>query len=326
MKNINWGITGTGRIARTFSDALAKTQNAVLYAVASRSKNKAENFAQEYGFSKAYGSYSELAQDNNIDIVYIATPMASHFNDVMLCLENGKNVLCEKSVTLNSEQLEKILSKAKEKKLFFMEAMWTKCRPVFLKTMEWVKNNRIGDIKYIKADFSNNVKYNPDDRLFRADCGGGALLDLAVYPLSFAEAFLGYPDEIISFAHIRDGIDLSNSITLKYNNAFVSIDSGFEISLKNNAIISGTDGYIILGDWFFCTCDAVLYDRNGSEIEKFNAQNIINGYEYEIIEAQRCICENLKESPLIPHSGTISVMKIMDECRRQWGLKFPDEQ
>ena len=326
MKNINWGIIGTGRIARTFSDALAETENSVLYAVASRSKDKAEKFAEEYGFSKAYGSYSELAQDNNIDIVYIATPMASHFNDVMLCLENGKNVLCEKSVTLNSEQLEKILSKAKEKKLFFMEAMWTKCRPVFLKTMEWVKNNRIGDIKYIKADFSNNVKYNPDDRLFRADCGGGALLDLAVYPLSFAEAFLGYPDEIISSAHIRDGIDLSNSITLKYNNAFVSIDSGFEISLKNNAIISGTDGYIILGDWFFCTCDAVLYDRNGSEIEKFNAQNIINGYEYEIIEAQRCICENLKESPLVPHSGTLSVMKIMDECRRQWGLKFPDEQ
>ena len=157
---------------------------------------KLGNFAQEYGFSKAYGSYSELAQDNNIDIVYIATPMASHFNDVMLCLENGRNVLCEKSVTLNSEQLEKIITKAKEKNLFFMEAMWTKCRPVFLKTMEWVKNNRIGDIKYIKADFSNNVKYNPDDRLFRADCGGGALLDLAVYPLSFAEAFLGYPDEI----------------------------------------------------------------------------------------------------------------------------------
>ena len=184
MKNINWGVIGTGKIAHTFSSALAKTENAVFYAVASRSLDKAEKFAGEFGFSKAYGSYLQLAQDNDIDIIYIATPMASHFNDVMTCLENGKNVLCEKSATLNSSQLEKILTKAKEKNLFFMEAMWTKCRPVFLKIREWIKDDKIGDIKYIKADFSNNVRYNPDDRLFRADCGGGALLDLAVYPIS----------------------------------------------------------------------------------------------------------------------------------------------
>ena len=327
MKNINWGIIGTGRIAHTFASALKKTENAVLYAVASRSREKAESFAHEYGFSKSYGNYSELAQDGNIDIVYIATPMASHFQDVMTCLENGRNVLCEKSVTLNSEQLEKIITKAKEKNLFFMEAMWTKCRPVFLKAKEWVDNGRIGSIKYIKADFSNNVKYNPDDRLFRADCGGGALLDLTVYPLTLAQAFLGDPDEIISFANIRDNIDLSDSVILKYNNgSFASIDSGFEIDLKNNAVISGTDGYIIFGDGFFCTCDITLYDRNGNEIEKFSHENIVNGYEYEIIEAQKCISENLKESPLVPHSGTLSVMKIMDECRKQWGLKFPDEK
>ncbi len=168
---IRWGIIGTGRIAHTFAEALSGCEGAELYAVASRTVQKAADFAEKFGFLKSYGSYAELAQDENIDVVYIATPMHSHYHDAKLCLAHDKNVLCEKSVTLNFHQLEELLELAKKKNLFFMEAMWMKCRPAYQKVMEWLRTDRIGKVRYIKADFSNFVPYDANDRLFRADCG-----------------------------------------------------------------------------------------------------------------------------------------------------------
>ena len=327
MKKFRWGIIGTGKIAHTFAEALAGCEDAELYAVASRTIDKAQQFAEKYGFAKSYGSYQELADDADVDVVYIATPMASHYGDSKMCLNAEKNVLCEKTVALNERQLEEILTLAKEKDLFFMEAMWMKCRPVYLNMMEWIKSGKIGTPKYIKADFSNYIPYDPNDRLFRLDCGGGALLDLGVYPLTLADALFGTPDEIISTAHIgSDGVDLHNTIQLRYNDGrFASMDNGFEIQLSNNAVISGTDGYITLGRWFHCTCESALYSKDGKLIEEYNHNNDINGYEYEIREVHRCLDEGLKESPLIPHCDTMRVMKLMDECRRQWNMKFDGE-
>lgn len=328
MNKIKWGIIGTGKIAHTFAEALKATPDAELIAIASRNADKAADFAEKFGFIHSYGSYAELAEKSGADVVYIATPMSKHYEDSILCLKNGKHVLCEKSVTLNCTELEEILALAKEKNLFFMEAMWMKCRPVYLKAIEWAKSGRIGEIRYIKADFCNLVPYNHDDRLFNPECGGGALLDLAVYPLTLAADFLGgTPDTIISSAHIgNDGIDLSNSILLKYQNgSFASLDSGFEIPLRNNAVISGTEGLIILGDWFHCTCNPVLLDRCCNEVENINIPDEINGYEYEIREVHRCLANNMTESTLVPHSSTMNIMRIMDECRRQWNMKFPSE-
>jgi Predicted dehydrogenases and related proteins len=213
-KPIRWGIIGTGRIAHTFAKALVNCENAIPFAAASRTRQKADAFAAEYQFRKAYGSYAELAQDPDVDVVYIATPMSSHYHDARLCLEHGKNVLCEKSVTLNCQQLEELLDLAKQNGLFFMEAMWMKCRPVYRKAMEWVREGRIGSIGCIKAGFCNLVPYNANDRLFRADCGGGALLDLGVYPLTLVHDLMGKPKKIKSHAHIRNGIALSNTILL----------------------------------------------------------------------------------------------------------------
>ncbi len=328
MKKIKWGIIGTGKIAHTFAEALAGCEDAELLAVASRTTEKAQKFAEKFGFKRFYGSYSQLADDSDIDAVYIATPMASHYNDAIMCLNAGRNVLCEKTVALNAGQLEDILSLAKQKNLFFMEAMWMKCRPVYLKMMEWIKNGKIGEPQYIKADFSNFIPYNSNDRLFRLDCGGGALLDLGVYPLTLADAVLGTPDEILSSAHIgKDGVDLHNSIILRYNDGrFASMDNGFEIQLSNNAVISGDKGYITLGRWFHCTCETSLFSKEGSLIEKFESPNEINGYEYEIKEVHRCLNNGLKESPLVPHADTVRVMKLMDECRRQWNMLFNEEK
>ena len=246
MEKFKWGVIGTGKIAHTFATALKHCERAELCGVASRTSEKAKAFADEFGFENYYGSYADFAENCNAEIVYIATPMASHFADAKLCIENGKNVLCEKSLTLNSTQTEELLALAKEKGVFFMEAMWMKCRPVYRKMKEWIASGLIGSIEYIKADFSNFIPYNENDRLFRADCGGGCLLDLGIYPLTLAHDLLGMPDEI-------------------------------------------------------------------------------NGYEYEVDEVHRCLEEGLLESPLVPHSDTIEVMKLMDECRKQWGMKFPNE-
>ncbi|HRR76496.1 MAG TPA: Gfo/Idh/MocA family oxidoreductase [Ruminococcus sp.] len=327
MDKIKWGIVGTGRIAHKFAEALNGCEEAELCAVASRSKEKADAFAEESGSREAYGSYEDFAEHSDAEAVYIATPMASHFNDAMLCLEHGKNVLCEKTVTLNSAQLEILLKTADENGLFFMEAMWMKCRPVYLKAKEWAMSGRIGDIRFIKADFSNTVPYDRNDRLFRPDCGGGALLDLAVYPVTLAADFLGNePSEIISNAHIKDGIDLSNTIIMRYpDGSYAAADSGFELTLRNNAVISGTKGMIVFGDGFFYANDITLYDENRRPVECFSCKDRINGYEYEIREFCRCLSHGLTNSTLVPRSGTVSVMRILDVCRRQWGLKFPQE-
>ena len=326
MDKIRWGIIGTGRIAHTFAEALAGTADAEPYAAASRDRAKALDFAERYGFKKACGSYSELASDNSVDVVYIATPMASHYSDAMLCIENGRNVLCEKSLALNAVQAEKMLYTAEEKGVFFMEAMWMKCRPVFLKVTEWIKSGKIGSPQFIKADFSNSVPYDSGDRLFRADCGGGALLDLGVYPLTLADSFFGVPDEIISCADKKNGVDINNSIILKYSDGrSVSSYNGFQLQLSNNALISGSDGYIVMGSYFHCTSEATLFNSSSDIVEKFTCEPEINGYEYEIREVHHCLRNGLKESVLVPHSDTIRVMKLMDECRKQWGMKFPQE-
>ncbi len=327
MKTVNFAVLGTGRIAHTFAEALAGTEGACAYAVGSRSEDKAHAFAEKFGFTKSFGSYNELVKDKNIDVVYIATPMSAHFENTMLCLDNGLNVLCEKSAALSVKELDLMLAKAKEKGLFFMEAMWMKCRPTYLKALEWLHSGQIGSPEYIKADFCNLVKYDRSDRLFAPECGGGALLDLAVYPLTLASDFLGSePLQITSRAHIgKDGVDLSNSILLDYGSAFASIDSGFELPCINRAVISGNKGSIVFNDWFFCSSVVELYNDKTELIERSEIPNIVNGYEYEINEVIHCLERGLTESRLVPHSSTRAVMKIMDTCRTQWGMKYPGE-
>lgn len=328
MKKYKWGILGTGRIARTFSEAINGTENAQAYAVASRSEEKAGRFAAEYGFTKAYGSYEQLAADPDVDVVYIATPMSSHYDDVMMCLRRGKHVLCEKSAAINSKQLDDMIILAREKRLFFMEAMWMKCRPAYRKAKEWASSGRIGKITSVRADFCNEVKYDPDDRLFKPECGGGALLDLGVYAITLAADFLGYyPSDIVSSCHLSPcGTDMGDLITLIYgSNSTAQLTASFDFLCRNNAAVYGTEGSIRFGDRFFCTSSVQLLDTAGNVIEAIDLENEINGCEYEIKEVHSCLEAGICESRLIPHSETAAVMSIMDHCRRQWGLKYPEE-
>lgn len=312
----NWGIMATGKIAHTFAKAVLSVSDAKLYACASRTAEKAAEFGKLYGAEKSYGSYEELAADPNVDIIYVASPMSCHFENVKLCFEHGKNVLCEKSITVNTSQLEELIAISKKKNLFFMEAMWMKCLPSFLKAKEWFAAGKIGDIKAIRADFSNPVEYAPADRLFRADLGGGALLDLGVYPISFITAFLGYePKHISAEVNVGHGVDMDEAVIFKYENAYASMVAGFDIENDNRAVIVGTEGRIAFDPWYFCTDTVRLYDGDNKLVEESITPHLCNGYEYEILEAQRCLAEGLKESTLNPLSDTLGVMKLMDRVR-----------
>ncbi len=326
-KCVNWGILATGKIAHTFAKAVNYVDGAKLYACASRTVEKAEDFGRQYGAEKAYGSYEELARDENIDVVYIASPMSCHYENAKLCLENGRNVLCEKSVTLNGEQLSELLELAKEKNLFFMEAMWTKCLPAFLKAKQWIAEGRIGEIRAIRADFSNAVDFDPEDRLFRPELGGGALLDLGVYPISMITAFLGFePEEIHSAVNIgKLGVDMNESVIMQYKNAYASFVAGFDIDNDNRCVIVGTEGRIAFNPWAFCTDTVRLYDRCNRLSEESITPHLCNGYEYEIMEVMKCLSEGRKESTLVPQSDTVSVMRIMDSLRKEWNFRYPTE-
>ena len=192
MKKIRWGIVGTGRIANTFAQALKGCPDAQLYAAASRSSHKAADFAEKYGFEKSYGSYAALAEDKNVDIVYIATPMASHYDNCILCMENGRNVLCEKSVSLNSSQLEQMLECARKNKVFFMEAMWTAFNPTIAQIKKEIAAGSIGQSKNIDSRFCNRNPYDANDRNYAPELAGGALLDLGIYNIYFAMMIAGF--------------------------------------------------------------------------------------------------------------------------------------
>ncbi len=327
MKEYNWGILATGKIAATFAKAINYADHAKLYAVASRTEDKAKAFAEKFGAEKYYGTYEQLAQDKNVDIVYIASPMAQHYENAKLCLLNGKNVLCEKTITLNLKQLEELIAIAKEKDVFFMEAMWMKFLPAFKKAKEWVQSGRIGEVKAVKAELSSMNKYDENDRLFINRLGGGSLLDLGVYPITFACEFFGYqPKEIISDALIgRTGVDFDASIVLRYDNGYADLGVGFDMENNNPAFILGSEGRIRFHEWFFCTGRVTLYDIDGNVLEEFNNPHPCNGYEFEVSHVMDCLDKGLKQSDINPLSHTTATQKIMDKCRADWGLVFEGE-
>ncbi|MCD7731225.1 MAG: Gfo/Idh/MocA family oxidoreductase [Oscillospiraceae bacterium] len=326
MKKIKWGVLSTGKIAHTFAEALRAVPQAELYAVSSRSAEKAADFAAEYGFEKSFGSSEDMLNDPELDAVYIASPMACHYSDAKMCLNAGKNVLCEKSVTLNSSELTELLALAKKKNLFFMEAMWTKTLPHFLQAKEWFDSGMIGEIKMIKADFLNIVPFDPNDRLFKPELGGGALLDLGVYTLNLVMAFLGNnPQQIYARANMKNGIDFDDSVILSYPNAFATMNFGFDCRSENGATIVGEKGLIVFDRWFFCSENVKLFDNNNNLVEDKYFPHPRTGYEYEIREVNRCIDEGLKDSPLVPHSDTVAVMGIIDRIKNDIGLVYPQE-
>jgi len=325
-KILKWGILGTGNIANNFAKGLSILEDAELYAVASRSKNKAEEFGKKYNALKVYSSYEELVQDKEIDIVYIATPNTVHKENIVLCLENGKAVLCEKPLTINAAEAEEIIKIAREKKLFLMEGMWSRFFPIMKTIHIWLKEKLIGDIRIVTADFGFRREGPPEDRKVNPNRGGGALLDVGVYPLAFASMVFGKcPKQITGITSLCDtGVDQQSAMLLGYDEGeMASLFCAINIPTSQGAKIIGNSGYIDISD--FSRATKATLAVIGKEPVKIKVPLEGNGLNYEAKAVGECLREGKIESELMSLNDSLSVVKVMDELRRQWGLRFPTE-
>ncbi|MFB5676290.1 Gfo/Idh/MocA family protein [Paenibacillus terreus] len=325
-KKVKWGIISTGWIAGKFAADFAHVANGELYAVGSRSIESANEFAGKYQIPHAYGSYEELLSDPEVDAVYIGTPHPFHKEAVLAALNAGKAVLCEKPFTINSGELEELIKLAREKNLFLMEAMWTRFLPAIRKVREWLDAGKIGEVRLLKAEFGFRSGWNPEGRLLNLELGGGALLDAGIYPVSFASMIFGYePEDIYSKAHIGEtGVDEEFSIMLTYSGGRSAMLNGaVRLGLTNDAYIHGTEGYIHIPS--FLNSNTAVLHIGGQEAETFNDDRVSTGYAFEAEEVGRCLSEGLTESPTITLEESLGIMKLLDACRSQWGLRYPGE-
>jgi predicted dehydrogenase len=318
-----WGILATGGIATSFAQDLKLLPDAEVVAVGSRSAESAQAFAGRHEIPRAYGSWRELADDGDIDVVYVATPHSAHYAATRILLEAGRAVLCEKPFTLDLTTTVELIDMARERGLFLMEAMWMRCNPAVLRMVELIRDGAIGEITSVHADFGVAGPFEPTHRMRSRELGGGALLDLGVYPVSFAHMVLGKPDHVRAWAKIGpEGTDENTGIIFGYDSgAIAALTSGMLGETPLGATVSGTAGRIVLDPPFFRP-DRFTLHRDGAEPEVVETPREGLGYLYEAAEVQRCLRDGLTESPLVPHAVTIQVMDLLDQIRDQIGVTY----
>lgn len=317
------GIIGAGWIADKMAQAIAPFKDMQVYAISSRSIEKAEAFAKEHDIPKAYGSYEDMVADPAVDLVYIATPHSHHYEHSLLALEHGKHVLVEKAFTANADQAEKLIQTARSKGLFITEAIWTRYMPLSHKVKDLMESGIIGRPRILTATLCYMMEQK--ERIVRADLCGGALLDLGVYALNFARMYFGTDiARTVTNCHIGPtGMDMHECISLSFaDGKMANLQAGALCLNDRQGIISGTEGYIRV-DNINCP-ETIEVWRNYELVEKITKpEDMVNGYEYQVIECRRCIEAGLPESPMMPHDETISIMKQMDDLRKEWGVIYP---
>lgn len=317
MKKYKWGIIGLGNIANKFANTIKSMESAELYAVASRSKEKSEDFGKGYNvpLNKCYGNYEEIIQDENIEAIYIAVPHVFHKEISISCLKSGKAVLCEKPVTINGNEIKEVISTAKENNMFFMEAMKTRFLPINLKVKEMINKGIIGEAKLLQADYGFYTPFDSKSRLFDKELGGGALLDVGIYNVSYSSFLFGNkPNSIKSDIYIgKSGVDESESIILGYEDGKQSqLYSAINLDTIREANIIGTKGRICVPR--FSNADAAYILVDGKE-EKIYMPFDINGFEYQIMEVHKCIGEGKVQSEIMSWNDSIEIMNIIDRIR-----------
>ncbi|MEV4759080.1 Gfo/Idh/MocA family oxidoreductase [Micromonospora sp. NPDC049559] len=319
-----WGILATGHIAGRFVEDLRLLPDAEVVAVASRTSAAARTFADRHDIPRAYGSWSELAADPEVDVVYVATPHAAHFDAAMTCLTAGRAVLCEKPMTLDRASSAELVETARAKGAFLMEAMWMRCNPLVLRLGELLAEGAIGEVTSVQAAFGLAGPFPPEHRLRARALGGGALLDLGIYPISLAHLVLGAPDEIRSWAKLSpEGVDENTGVLLGYESgAVATLTCGLVGATPLAATVTGTRGRIELADTFFVP-DRLTIHRGDAEPEVITGPPDGGGYQYEAAEVQRCLRAGLLESPLVPHATTLEIMGLLDTVREQIGVTYP---
>ena len=320
------GILGCGVMAETFADTLRQMEEAECYAAASRTLERAEKFAGKYGFEKAYGSYEELCADPEVELIYIATPHSSHYDNMKLCIRNKKPVLCEKSFTLNAGEAEQIRKYAEQEQVFVAEAIWTRYMPSRNMIQEIIDSGIIGDISVLTANLSYPISHK--ERIMRPELAGGALLDIGVYGVNFAMMHFGTDIERIeSSVRMTDtGVDAMESITIFFRGGRMAVLTHDIYSRSDRkGIFYGEKGYIIVEN-INNPQSISVYDTEDRLVRRMDVPKQISGYEYEVLECIDAVRSGEKESTSMPLSDTIKVMEIMDQLRGQWGLVYPRER
>jgi predicted dehydrogenase len=323
---IRWGILGTGLIAHKFATALRDVPGATLVAVASRTSDKAQAFGKHADVSRCHGSYQQLADDPEVDVIYIATPHPQHAENMLMCLRGGKAVLCEKPFTMNLREARAAVELAREKNLFLMEAMWTRFLPVVAEAKRIITSGEIGRVQQCHADFGFAADVASSYRLYDRDLGGGALLDVGIYPLSLAAYFLGAIDSVTAVSQLGDtGVDAQTAFTLQHQSGAVSSCAcAINAQTPQELIIAGDLGYLRIEAPFYVSQALTVVLASG-EKRTVPCPYIGNGYCHEAMEVTRCLRDGLIESPIMGHDESLALMACLDLIREQVGLTYPSD-
>ena len=315
-------IMGAGAIANKMAATITKMNDVEAYAIAARDEDRAEKFAEEYGFTKFYGSYEEMLKNPEVELVYIATPHSHHYKCAKMCLEAGKHVLCEKAFTVNAEQAEEILRLAEEKKLLLTEAIWTRYMPSRDMINKLIEDGVIGEVTSLTANLGYEL--SQVKRIWDPKLAGGALLDVGVYLVNFASMIFGENLESVqSEAVFKDGVDMIDNINMTFaGGKTAAMQCNVHAVQNRQGTIFGTRGYIEITN-INNPEEIRVFDENYKKVTSIIPPEQISGYEYEVEACRKAIEEGRLECPEMPHKETLRVMKIMDEMRASWGYEIP---
>ena len=323
---VKWGVLGLGKIAKKFVSDLAMVSNAELHAVASRSVDKAKAFAQEFNAKNTYGSYQELFNDKDVQVIYIATPHQNHSELSIQAMQHGKHVLCEKPLGVNAKQVKAMIAASVKNDVFLMEGLWSRFNPTIKKIKELIAKGEIGDLRYLYANFAfYALDRDKNGRLLNPELAGGSLLDIGIYPIFLAYLFLGKPDAIMATSNFYEtGAEIQTSMIFSYANAQAMLNSGLSSNSDSIAEFSGSKGSILVPKRW--------HEAEGYAIQKDGISTSFSlplkgvGFTYEIEEVQQCILEDKKESSLWTHKNSLELAELLDAVRKQAGVVFPFEE
>lgn len=326
MNEVRWGIIGTGTIAQAFAADFVYAKTGELRAVASRSKKHADDFAERFDIELSMVDYYSLINSHEVDVIYIAVPHSLHYELTKACILAGKSVLCEKPFTLNEAQAAELFELAAEREIFVMEAMWTRFNPALDQALEWVEEGEIGNLQSIQASLCFKGSADPNGRLLNKELGGGALLDVGIYPIFLAQLFFGKPDFMQNQALVGDtDVDVFEQLLLGWDEGqMASLEASIISQQPNRAILSGSDGYIEFShDWYLAKSLTLVKNGGAEHNIEFDFPGL--GYQYEIEEVNRCLEEGLFQSPNHSWQDTLNLLATMDEIRQDIGVHYPGE-
>ena len=326
IQKLRWGILGAGKIAMTFTRDMELTEKHELVMVGSRNKDKANEFAKNIAFEPSTGSYEDVLQSPDVDIVYIATPHHAHVELTLACMETGKHVLCEKPMGVNRKEVTKMVEASRQKGVFLMEGLWSRFNPAIQALIQDIELNKIGTIKYINADFCFTAKQDPNARLLNPNLAGGSLLDVGIYPIFLSYILLGKPNSILADAHFfSTGVDSQAAMIFNYDDALCILKSGFTSTSNAPAMICGSQGTIAIQPRWHETEAFEMVSSDG-EKSSYKYPKIGKGYTYEMDECLACIRGGHIESNIWSHQNSLDLIALLDEVRQKIKLVYPFER